>query len=413
MTPDAPDLFAGIERLAARMLPAPRRGRAGRKVRILHVIRPGRGREAKHLRLLLKHLDREVFASVVIASGLEEPGYLDALRGLGVAVHALPMHASLNAPEDLAAIQFLMSFLRRGRFDVVHLHGRKAGFVGRPAARVTNVRSVVYTPHGFDFLRSHSPRARNFYLRVERTLGRFTRAMICASREEADLARRMKLMPAARIHTVPDGVDFDELPRHVDNVEVRRTLGISCATRLITMVGRLDAPKDPGTLLRASRHVLVPSPWNHIVLVGNGNLIGFCRDLARQLDVGRQVICTGYRADATRISSTSAIHIHAARDGGPTLSLLEGMAQGKPLIASDTPGIREVVTHGRTGVLVPVGDERFLSGALLKLIEDEELGTRLGEAAREYVREHHPIDRWIRGIEAVYLHTLRRPRRRR
>ena len=413
MTPETPDLFQDVERLAARLLPAPRPRRSARTVRVLHVIRAGRGREAKHLRLLLKHLDRETFEPTVVASGLEAPAYLDTLRAMDVPVIDLPMHASLNAPEDLAAMQFLMALLRRGHFDVMHLHGHKAALVGRPAARITSTRSVVYTPHGFDFLRSHSPRARQLALRVERTLGRFTHAMICASREEADVARRLRLVPAARVHTVPDGVDFDELPQHVDNVEVRRTLGISCATRLITMTGKLEAPKDPGTLLRASRHVLVPSPWNHIVLVGDGNLIPFCRDLARQLDVGRQVICTGYRADATAISSTSAIHILSAHDGGPTLSLLEGMAQGKPLIASDTPGIREVVSHGKTGVLVPAADERFLSGALLKLIEDEDLARRLGEAAQAYVRQHHPIDRWIRGIETVTLKTLRRRRRRR
>ena len=413
MTPDTPDLFSSLGKLATRMRRAVRRGRPGRRVRLLHVIRPGRGREAKQLRMLLRHTDRDRFEPMVVASSIEGREFLDELRAYEVEVHDVPMHASLNGPEDLAAMQRLMAILRRGHFDIIHLHGRKAAFVGRPAARVANVGAVVYTPHGLRRLESHHPRLRGFHIRVERTLGKFTGAMICASQHETDTARRLKLIRPDRIHTVRDGVDFEELPTSAVNIDVRKSLGINVATRLITMVGKLDAPKDPGTLLRASRHVLVPQPRNHIVLVGNGDMIDFCRDLAGQLDVRRQVICTDYRSDAIRIAFTSALHVQSIREGGPSLSLLEGMAMGKPLIASDTPGNREVVEHGKTGVLVPVGDERFMSGALLKLIEDRELADRLGEAAREYVTRRYTVKGWIRGIESVYAHVLAKSRRRR
>ncbi|HUU43609.1 MAG TPA: glycosyltransferase, partial [Planctomycetota bacterium] len=365
----------------------------------------------KQLRMLLRHIDRERFVSTVVASAADYPGYLDELRGFDADVRHLPMHAELSGPDDLAAMQALMAVLRRGRFDVVHLHGHKAALLGRPAARVTNARAVVYTPHGLRHLENRSPRLRGVHVRLERTFGSFTRAMICASQHETDTALRLRLLRPDRIHTVRDGVDFAELPEAAVNIDVRKSLGINVATRLITMVGKLEAPRDPGTLLRASRHVLVPQPRNHIVLVGDGDMIPFCRDLARQLDLSRQVICTGYRDDAIRIAWTSAIHVQSIREGGPGLSLLEGMAMGKPLIASDTPGHREVVEHGRTGVLVPPGDERVMSGALLKLIGDHDLSERLGSAARDYVTRHHTVERWVRGIEAVYVDVLRRSRK--
>jgi len=82
------------------------------------------------------------------------------------------------------------------------------------------------------------------------------------------------------------------------------------------------------------------------------------------------------------------------------------MALGKVVVASDIPGCREIITHGKTGVLFPPGDERILAGAILKVIGDSKLASRLGRAAASYVRKTHDIRTWARAVENVYLHTL-------
>lgn len=405
MTPDTPNLFAGLEHAggdAGARAKYPRR----RRFRALYVIRRGRERPARHLRLLLKHLDRNWFDPEVAASPLERPEFAGELRALGVPVHTLDMHRTLTVGEDMKAIHRLTTLLRSGRFDVVHLHGCKAGFLGRPAARAANVRAVIYTPHELRFEYAHRVRTRNFHRRVERTLGRFTDAMICASRTEAEEARRLRLLPPGRIHTIGDGVDFDELPQHVNHIDVRVRLGINIATQLVVMTGRLDPPMDPGTLLRAARHVLRVQPRTRFVIAGEGELLDFSRGLAGQLGINGQVMCTGHRADATEIASVAQINVFSASHGAPPLHLLESMGLGRPFIASDIPGCREVITHGRTGVLFPAGDERILAGAILKVIGDRPISRRLGKGAREYIETTHSAGSWARAIEEVYLKTL-------
>jgi len=229
-----------------------------RKIRVLHVIREGRGRPARQLQLLLEHLDRTRFESAVVASSLERPEFLEELRRLEVHVHVLDIHPSFRAREDFEAANRVMTILRGGRYDIAHLHGWKAAFVGRPAGRVASVRAVVHTPHGFPFLYERSARLRKLHVALERAFGRLTDAMICASKTETETALRLGLIAPGRVHTVYDGVatSRDEGAGHAGVPEVRRRLNVGPGTRLVLMSGRLAAPKDPGTLLRAARHVL-------------------------------------------------------------------------------------------------------------------------------------------------------------
>jgi glycosyltransferase involved in cell wall biosynthesis len=302
-----------------------------------------------------------------------------------------------------------MTILRGGRYDIAHLHARKAAFVGRPAGRGASIRAVVHTPHGFPFLYEHSARLRKLHIGLERVLGRLTDAMICASKTETETALRLGLVAPGRVHTVPDGVEMhrDERTRHASGPDVRRRLNVGPGTRLVLMSGRLAAPKDPGTLLRAARHVLQVKPRVRFLLVGDGEMVDFCRDLARQLGIDSKVICTGYRTDAADIAWAASSHVLSARAGGPTLSLLESMALGKVVLASDIPGCREIITHGKTGILFPPGDERILAGAIVKLIGDPPLASRLGRAAASYVKKTHDIRTWASAVENVYLHTLK------
>jgi glycosyltransferase involved in cell wall biosynthesis len=388
-------------------------GPLGRKLRVLHVIAPGRGREARHLRLLLKHLDRRRFECEVAVSSPEFPEFPEELRGLARRVHVLELSGTLLTHEYPAAVGALVACLRGGRFDVVHLHGRRAALPGRPAARIAAVHGVVSTPHGFSFQYLHSARSRRLHARIERTLNRLVDVMVCASETEAESARRMRLIEPGRIRVIPDAVDLDALPKRVARRALKERLKLSGTATIVAMTGRLDPPRDPGMFLRAARHVLKAKPRTCFVLVGEGELLDFCRELARQLGIADKVLCTGYRSDAAEIAAAASVVVLSAREGEPSLGLLESMAMGKPVVASDVGGFREVITHGKTGVLFPAGDERILAGAILKLLGDGALARRLGAGARQYVRMTRDINAWARAIEDTYRLTLRDSSRKR
>ena len=383
-----------------------------RKIRLLHVIRPGTGGAARYLTMLLQHLDRERFEPTVIASSVESATFPDELRALGAAVHVVDMERSPDLETDLQALRRVIVIIRQGNFDVIHTHASKAGFLGRVAARAAGRPASVYTPHGFYFQYNLPARVRGFYTRVERALGNLADVILCTSRTEAESARAHRIAPLSRIVSVPNAVDVEALPAHVDRRALSESLGLPTAVRTVVMVGRLTPPKDPGTLLRAARHVLKAHPRTRFIFVGDGEMLAWCRDLARELDVADKVILTGYRPDAAQVAAMATVSVLSSYAEGLPLALLESMALSRPVVASDIPGCREVIEHGKTGILFPVGDERALSSAIVKLFDDKPAAEKMGANAHDYILTHHDARKWIREIEKVYLCAVAKAARR-
>jgi glycosyltransferase involved in cell wall biosynthesis len=272
---------------------------------------------------------------------------------------------------DLRGFAELYRLLRRQRPELLHASSSKAGVIGPLAAVAARVPVRIFTVHGWAFS-ANSGAASALYRWVDRIAGRATTATICVSQRERADGLRARTCRAERTVVIPNAVDVDACPQ---------APLVRAVPRLIS-VGRLAAPKDWTTLLSAAAS-LDSKTFAELVIVGDGpERRRVAAEVARRSLDGR-VWLLGERDDVSGLLSDADVFLLASRSEGLPLSVIEAMAAGLPVVASDVGGLRELVHDGETGMLVPPGDPAALVDALRPLLADRELRRRLGTAGRE------------------------------
>ena len=364
-----------------------------RRRRLLLVTRAGVGGAAVHVELLLRHLPRQHLDVAVAASPLEDPGALE--RMAEARVHSLPIARDVSPLADILSWARLLWILARERPDVVHAHTSKPGMLARVAGRLMGVPRILYTPHGYYFTYHQSGLKRRVFLVLERLLARLGDRTICLSREEQRAAESMAPGRSLLLH---NAVPTLPIATPEERRAVRRQLGLDPDAKLVALVGRLAEPKEPEVALRALGRL----PDAVLAVVGDGPRRAKLEQLARSTCPERAIF-TGARDDAARLQGAADVALLASRSEGLPYVMLEAAASGVARVASDLPGCREVIEHEVDGLLVPPGDPQAMARALAKVLEDAELRTRLGEAARRRVARDHSLEHWARMLEEIYL----------
>lgn len=281
----------------------------------------------------------------------------------------------LSLWRDVLGLLELLRLLRRERPHIVHLNSAKAGVLGRLAAGLARVPIRIYTVHGWAFL-AHSEPASTLYRWVERLLRPLTTVTICVADSERRAGLAALTCDERTTVVIHNGVDPTGAPA---------SRAHSGPPRLVA-VGRLQAPKDALTLVRALA-ALRERPYE-AVIVGEGPDRPVVDAEVRRLGLEATVQLAGKREDVPDLLATADIFVLSSRSEGLPLSILEAMAVGLPVAASAVGGVPEVVVEGATGLLVPPGDAQLLAAAIERLLEDPDLRRRLGEAGRMRIVEH-------------------------
>jgi glycosyltransferase involved in cell wall biosynthesis len=272
------------------------------------------------------------------------------------------------------AAGFARRALREDPRVVVHAHSTRAGMAVRARAIVVGfAQDVVYSPHGFGFLREDLPKPVRTVLKgVERVLARGCRKLILVSPSEARVGRA--LASSDKLAVVPNSV-------RIDAAAHARTLAEPGATPCVVTTGRITAQKAPERIAALSRAF---SGAARFVWVGDG-------DIEAKAELERSgVAVTGWldEDDVVRRLAEADVFVLLSRWEGMPLALLEAQAMGLPSVASDVVGNTDVVVDGATGFLVANGAEA--RAALSRLVSSADLRTRLGENARVNARRYTP-----------------------
>jgi glycosyltransferase involved in cell wall biosynthesis len=302
----------------------------------------------------------------------------DATRAAGARFIPLRhVRRTVKPVRDLLGLLELLRLLRRERPQIVHVNSAKAAALGRVAAWFARVPLRVYTVHGWAFL-AYEGAASAAYRWVERALRPLTTVTICVSENERRAGLAARACAEATTVVIRNGVDSTAPePDRPPEGEPR-----------VVMVGRLQAPKDPLTLVRAL--ATLQGRDVEALLVGDGPDRAAVEKEVRRLEL-ESVRLLGQRNDVAELLRTAAIFVLSTRSEGLPLSILEAMAVGLPVIASNVGGVPELVVDGETGVLVPPGDPHSLAGAIERLLGNPALLRQLGEAGRARVREHFDL----------------------
>jgi glycosyltransferase involved in cell wall biosynthesis len=293
----------------------------------------------------------------------------------------------------------LVRLIRAHGVRLVHSHGKGAGVYGRLAARLVGV-PAVHTLHGLHYERYPGP-ARAVYLALERRLSSITRTIVNVSRAQELEGLGLGLFTPGQSRVVLNGVDVARLAATaLERRDARVALGLAPGEVVVGGAARFDEVKRLDVLVRAA----ALSPGFTLALIGDGPETARLQQLAADLGVAHRLRLTGEVPEAARLFPAFDVFASPARKEGLPLAVVEAMALGLAVIASDIPAHREVLGEPCDGLVV--GTAEAFAARLSSVLADTGLRSRLGAENRTRARSEFDVRNMLVGLETVYEDAL-------
>lgn len=339
---------------------------------------------------------------VNVANGLDQTRFRSSvccLRHVGdfatrirtdaVAIHdmASPGGKDLMLPFRLARL------FRATRTDVVHTRNAEAFFYGFLGAKIAGIPAVIHSEHGRTFT---DGKLRYLLQRMAST--RVNAIFSVTEQLKRDLVKHIGI-PAERIRVLYNGVDLKKFSAARQG-DLRRQLGLGNNDLIVGSVGRLVPVKNYALLLNAVHKLRAEHV--HVVLVGDGPERAALEELARSVGMATRVHCLGHRNDVAELVPQMDIFVLPSLSEGMSNTLLEAMAAGVPVIASQVGGSPEIVRNEKEGLLFCSDDVAELQIKLQRLVGNPSLRIQLGDAGRHRVLRDFSMDAMLSRYEDLY-----------
>lgn len=344
--------------------------------------------------LAIRQLQNGVSVNVIALRG---PTPLGArLSASGVPVYFLGLTSW-----DPRQVALIRRILRTINPSIVHLHLIRACTFGWIAAALAGVSAIVIHDHEASAeIYTHPGPLLALRRLIEPHVTSPHVIYIAVSETAAAYAVQAGRRPVERVKVVYDGIDWEFFANFpLNQAEARASLGLPEGKVLIVGVGRLRPVKGFDILLEA----VAALPANiHLALAGDGPERSVLAMRATQLEIADRVHFLGHLTDVRSLLRAGDIYVQPSRREAFGLAAVEAGAIGLPVVASAVGGLREIVCHGETGLLVPPERPTELAAALGQLVVDPSLSHRLGLAARDRVRARFTIEQTVERLDAIY-----------
>jgi glycosyltransferase involved in cell wall biosynthesis len=337
---------------------------------------------------LIRRLDPARF-EVFVACFHREGAWLPKVEEAATEILELPLR-SFGAFSTLGVARQFQTWLRDRRIKIVQACDRYANIFALPAAAFarTPVRIGArreLAPPGQT--RGHAVLMKLAYRCAHRVVANSGGAVRCLAADGVD---------SERIALIPNGIDADRFsPATVGHTPP-----------VVTTVANLRPGKGYEVLLRAAARVVVRRPDVRFRIIGGGPLRDQLMAAAAQLGIAHAVDFLGHRDDVASLLADSSLFVFPSLTEAFPNGLLEGMAAGLPIVASDAPGMNELIRHRENGLLMPPGHDASLADAILSLLGAPAFAADLGRAARADVAARYSFDRMVASFEALYEQEL-------
>ena len=335
-------------------------------------------------------------------------GKLETLvREAGLQFYPIRNFVSELSPfKDLHALWQLDRLLARERFDLVHTHNSKGGFLGRLAARKNHVPIVTHTVHGFAFHDEENWVVRHLFIVLERMAAGWCDQMIAVSQPMVEWAQREKIAPPEKFVKIFSGIEVESFRNQAPCPELKTQFGIEAEEVVIGVVSKLWEGKGHEQLIDAMARLLKSGHRVKLLIVGDGNLEEKLREQVKSLGIEEAVIFTGFWTNVPEITAILDVSVLPSFYEGMGRVVLEAMAAGKPVVASGVGGLTELVEDQVSGYLIPPGDVNALVKRLETLITDPDLRQKMGQAGAHRIGQEHSADSMVEMIHQVYQRHL-------
>jgi glycosyltransferase involved in cell wall biosynthesis len=293
----------------------------------------------------------------------------------------------------------LAGLFRQDRVDLVHCHNFGSLVYGAIGGRLAGVGGVLYTAHGPEMPYGSRKAVFQRLPLVDR--------IITVSDYVRDSAINKAGLSPSRVTTIHNGVDVGRYSRIASTREqVRTQLGLTSDEPLLGVVARLTPEKDHDTLLQSL--VLVRNDFDNVKLAiaGEGELMDALKKKVEHLGLSRSVWFLGNRGDVPELLQAMDLFVLSSRQEGLGITLLEAMAVGLPVVATNTGGIPEIVISGETGLLVPPEDASRFAEAVKWMLSHRDDGKEMGLRGQKRALQQFGVERMVEQYEAVYDEVL-------
>lgn len=353
-----------------------------------------RGGAERALSSLVMGLDRQRWSPHVFCLG-PHGHFADVLQENAIPVHCFNGHGLRSLPRVLWQLIFAFRRLRPALLQTFLFHGN---LVGRIAGRLAGIPVIV---SGIRVAERRSP----WFGRVDRWTNGLVDHNVCVSQGVAEFSVRETGLPPGKISVIPNGVDFDRFAT-ATAVDLR-SLGLDPGAPVVITVARLEEQKGINDLLQAAVLVLQGEPASQFLIVGDGRERKQLEALAASLGVATSVRFLGPRGDVPALLKASSVFVLPSLWEGMPNALLEAMAAGLPVVATDVEGSREILGSNESGLLVPPRQPAKLAEAILRLLHETESSSRLVEISQGIVRNKFAENSVVASYVDLYEKLMR------
>lgn len=389
------------------------------KIKVVHIItRFDQGGSAENTFLTVRGLDKGRYDVTLIRglsfesnmNGAEQKVVEDRLAEAsrcGVKVITVPdLVRRVDPLCDIRAFVSLVKIIRQERPTIVHTHTSKAGLLGRLAAFLCRVPVIIHTPHGHVFWGYFASWKTSLFILLERVFACLTDQIVTLTNQEKKDHIGVRIGREDHFRIIHSGVELKKFSEsEIDPPSVRESLGIPHDALVVGTVGRLIPIKGSNFLLEAAGEVIKKRPETIFVFLGEGELQKQMEERASQLGIREQVMLLGWRPDVASIMSTYDVFAFPSLNEGMGKALVEAMAMGKPVVASNVSGIRDLVVNGENGFLVPPAQPELLAKRIKYLLENPQIRQAFGMAGKR-MAGGYSADSMVEEIDQLYLSLL-------
>ncbi len=313
------------------------------------------------------------------------------------------LRRNVNPINDVIAFFKLYFLFSKERFDIVHTHTAKAGFLGRMAAHLAGVPHIIHQPHGHNFYGYFNTFFSKLAIIFERIFANITDKIFTTTELEKNDFVKYKVCNPDKIVVVGSGIELAKYNFiNSDQIKKKKEFNIKTDEKIVGMISRLDPIKGSGYLIEAASEVVAKFPNIKFLVVGDGVLKEKLEQRVKELGIKEKFIFTGWREDVGQILPILDICVLPSLNEAFGRILLEAQAYGIPVVATKVGGIPEVVKDNETGILVPSKDISSLAGAITILLNDDLKRLKMAQAAKAWVGERFNQDKMIKKINNIY-----------
>lgn len=373
-----------------------------KKIKLLFVIdKLNIGGAQSHILQLLKGMNRDRF-SLYLCCLMEEGDLFEETKNTGTSAFVLHVKR-IYGPSGIRGMFKLARFIKMEGIDVVHTLLFSANILGNLSAKLAHAPLIISGRRDTGIHREGRWQHRIAYRFAHSLADR----VFVVSNAVRDVVHRCEGVNLDKILTIYNGIELKNTDGNNGATELRKELGLGNSTGVVGIIAGLNWFKGYADFIAAASLILKEKPQTKFLIIGDGPLREFLQSLARQKGLDGSISFLGKRKDVRDLLGIMDVSVNASFSEGMSNTILESMAAGVPVVATNVDGNKEVVIDGETGFLVPLHEPEEMKRKIIYLLNNKQTAETMGQKARQLVQNKFSLSQMIKKLENAYIDLLK------